>query len=95
MVFYANIAFVLGLIALGLGAFIILRTSAESCKKCAKIIGYIVVVGAILSLICTGINAVKRYKTSSVMKRGGYHQYPVTRTLPMHQMPKSKATKAK
>ena len=58
MVFLANSAFCLALIALAAG-FVLLAKSVEDnpMKKVLKIVGYIVVVGAILSLLCTIVNS--------------------------------------
>lgn len=57
MVFKANLALAVGLIALVSGTYLLARAGKEEmcCKAFAKIIGTIVVILSILSLLCTGL----------------------------------------
>lgn len=79
MVFQADMAWALELIALGMGVFLLLKMRGESATcKCllTKILTYFIIVGAIAALTCTGINAYRVYKLRSgmdggMLRRGG------------------------
>lgn len=61
MVFNADMAFAIELIALGLGGILFLKAKSEK-SFLAKIISLVVMIGSVLVLLCTTINAVKFYK---------------------------------
>lgn len=88
MVFQADMAFALGLIALVASAALIMWSSKEgaACKLLGKIVGYVALVAAVLTLLCTGFNSVrywdcgghgkhgKHWKMHKQFYRGGFYQ---------------------
>lgn len=52
-------AWFLGLITLGIGYFVSIqgKKDPECCGKCSKIFGTIITVGALLGLICVGLQS--------------------------------------
>jgi hypothetical protein len=56
MIFSANLALALGLIALVCGTYLLARAGGEEmcCKGFAKVVGTVVVILSILSILCTG-----------------------------------------
>lgn len=67
--FQADIAFSLTLIALVMGTRLIMDVCTAKdlcCGKFYKIVGYVVVVGSLLTLFCVASNAYKEYKNPSM-----------------------------
>ena len=70
MVFFADMAFALELIALGVGVFLLVRIGSEKeacCRGFAKLVSYFIIVGAVLSMACTLVNAYRAYKDKPTM----------------------------
>jgi len=85
MVFQADTAFALELIALGLGFWILLKTrstEAANLKGFGSFIGYFIIVAAFLALLCTSYYSVKYWEDghfsqpsqSQSMMMGGMHK---------------------
>ncbi len=71
LVFYADAAFALELIALGLGVFLIVwfRIHTEQAHKMCRFFAYLIIVLAILALLCTSYYSIKYWVA-------GYFRYP-------------------
>lgn len=67
MVFQANMAFAMALIALTLGGFLFQQTPKGVL---VKIISYVVLVGSALTLICISVNAYKAYSSGAYSMPG-------------------------
>lgn len=66
MMFQANAAFALALIALASGAQVLIRSDEGSSipsRVFSKLLAYVIMIASILSLICTSINAYRSYKS--------------------------------
>lgn len=65
MMFQAEAAFALGLIALGLGFWILVKVRSDkvgNLKGFGAFIGYFIIVGAFLTLLCTGYYSMKYWE---------------------------------
>ncbi len=71
LVFHADAAFALELIALGLGVFLIVwfRIHTEQAHKMCRFFAYLIIVLAILTLLCTSYYSIKYWVA-------GYFRYP-------------------
>lgn len=67
-------AFFLGLIALGVGYFVCIqgKKDPECCGKCSKVFGALITLGAILGLICVGLQS---YRACGKKKSGAFCPY--------------------
>lgn len=64
-IFQADLAFAITLIALVMGTRLLMDVNKEKdlcCDKFYKTMGYVAVVGALLTLVCIGWNSYKEYK---------------------------------
>ncbi|MBI4412197.1 MAG: hypothetical protein HY541_06915 [Deltaproteobacteria bacterium] len=86
MVFLADMAFAMELIALGVGVFLLVRIGSDKeacCRGLAKTVSYVIIIGSILTMACTLYNAFTQYKqkpgTMKMMPGGMYHSGPMMR----------------
>lgn len=86
MVFLADMAFVMELMALGFGVFLLVRIGSDQqacCRRLAKVVSYVIIIGSVLTMACTLYNAFTQYKEKPGMMRmgpgGAYHGGPMMR----------------
>ena len=74
MVFLADMAFAMELIALGVGVFLLIRIGSDKetcCRGLAKVVSYVIIIGSLLTMTCTLYNAFTQYKEKPAMMRMG------------------------
>jgi len=66
MIFKFHTAFTLGLIALVAGTYLVARMRSENmcCRGFGKFVGWVVIIAAFLSLVCTTYHGVTYWKAS-------------------------------